>query len=149
MTSFAEEVAVASIGELNSHTWAVIIGLHDEIEVVCLGSTCSELGVDVELTLPLATADSLRNSDLIGIAIMCSLRLSAECCPTVVGKPVAEGIEQCAVVNGLPEVGTALIVPVHSWLILTATFTTFRNDGAIIVCMILQHDIADIDGGST
>ena len=105
MTSFAEEVTVTRVGELNSHARTIIICLHHEVEVVSLCSTGCELGVDVELTLPLTAADSTWNSDLVGVAIVGGL-IIRNLTPAVVGKPVAEGVKQCSVVNTLPEVGT-------------------------------------------
>ena len=74
---------------------------------------------------------------------MCSLWLNIKCGPTVVSKPISECIKQCAVVDSLPQVSTTLVGPIHSWLV--ATFATTRNDGTIVVSVILQYDVADVD----
>ena len=58
----------------------------------------------MELALPLAAAHTLGQRDLIGIAAVSGLGLRAKGCPAVIGKPVAKGFKQRAVVNGLPEV---------------------------------------------
>ena len=90
MTTFAEEVAVASVGELNGYARTIVIGLHHQLEVVLLGCRCRELGVDMELTLPLTAAHSLRKNDLVSITIVGSHWLVGQLAPAVVGKPVAE-----------------------------------------------------------
>ena len=48
-----EEVGITSIGELEGHLWQILIRLHDHIEIVLLLCTGSQLGVDMELSLPL------------------------------------------------------------------------------------------------
>ena len=52
-TLLDEEVRVARISEFEGYTWTVSVSFHHEIEVIGLSGTGSQLGVDMELTLPL------------------------------------------------------------------------------------------------
>ena len=144
MTSLAEAISITSIGELDGYAWAVIICLYYHIEVVSLSCACSQLGVDMELALPLATAHSLRKCNLVGISAMGSFWLSWQFTPSIISKPVSECVEQCAIINGLPEVSAALIIPVHGRSI---RICTIRNDCSVVVGMVLQHYVANIDIG--
>ena len=149
MASFAEEVGVARVGELDGHLRAVVVGLHHEVEVVGLRGKCRELGVDVELSLPLATANTLGKRNLVGVAALSSLGVGNRA-PAVVGKPVTEGIEQRTVVNTLPQVGAALIVPVHYrsiGIVGRVGVVAVGRHGAVVVVMVLQHDVGDVDVG--
>ena len=93
----------------------------------------------MELPLPLASAYAFGQCDLVGIATMGSLGLSSKCRPTVIGEPIAEGIEQRTVVDGLPQVGTALIVPVHRGSVGIVGIAV-RHHGTVVVGMVLQDD---------
>ena len=93
----------------------------------------------MELTLPLASAHALGQRNLVGIAAMGGLGLSGKCRPAVISKPIAEGIEQRTVVDGLPQVGTALIVPVHRGSIGIVGIAV-RHHGTVVVGMVLQDD---------
>ena len=53
VATFAEEVRVARVGERDGHAWAVVVGLQHQLEVVGLLCAGRQLGVDVELALPL------------------------------------------------------------------------------------------------
>ena len=64
----------------------------------------------MELALPLAAAHAFRKSNLVSVAIAGSHRLSAECCPTVISKPVAEFAGHAAVVDTFPEVIGIVVV---------------------------------------
>ena len=66
----------------------------------------------MELSLPLATAQTLGKCQLVGITTVGSLRVG-DGAPVVVSEVVAEGIEGRAVVDSLPEVGRRCIVPIH------------------------------------
>ena len=149
MTSLAEEIGVARVCQLDGYTRTIGIGLHHEVEVVGLCSASCQLGVDVELTLPLAATHTLGQGNLVGVALVGSYGLYGQLAPAVIGKPVAEGIEQGAVVNGLPQVAAALVIPVHDGTvgivrIIRIVVGRFR---AVVVGMILQYDVRDIDMG--
>ena len=64
----------------------------------------------MELALPLAAAHAFRKSNLVSVAIVGSHRLSAECCPTVIGKPVTEFTGHATVVDTLPKVIGIIVV---------------------------------------
>ena len=147
MTTLAEEVRVTTVGELDGHLRTIVVGLHHQIEVVSLRGAGGELGVNVELTLPLRAAHAFRKGDLVAVAIVDAL-LVGNLRPAVVCKPVAESVEQGAVVNSLPEVGTAIVVPVHLGSIGIVWVIRWRH-GAVVVGMVLQHDVRDVDVGLT
>ena len=63
--------------------------------------------------------------------------------PAIIGKPRRDADEGCSVFHGFPEVGGGVLVPVdHSFWF---SWSIFRQYGAIVVGMILQHDVADVD----
>ena len=83
--------------------------------MILLRGAGGELGVDVELTLPLRATHAFRKGNLVGVAIVDAL-LVGNLRPTVVSKPVAKSVEQGAVVNSLPEVVGIVVVQTDGFL---------------------------------
>ena len=99
----------------------------------------------MELTLPLAAAETLGKSDLIGIATVGSLAVS-NTAPAVICKVVAECVEHRTIVNSLPQIAAAFIVPVHrgNRLHITTARIILRQFCAVVIGMILQDYVPDI-----
>ena len=75
----------------------------------------------MELALPLAATDTIRHGELVSVAAVCTY-WACNLCPAVISKPVSELAGYCTIVNSLPKVGAALIVPIHHRLL--ALFAT-------------------------
>ena len=138
MASLAEEVGVATVGELDSHLRTVVVRLHHHVEVISLRGAGGQLGINVELSLPLRASKAFRKCNLICVAAVGSL-IIGNAAPAIVGEVVAEGIEQRPVIDGLPQVGTALIVPVHRGSVGIVGIAV-RHHGTVVVGMVLQDD---------
>ena len=124
MTSLAEEIGVAGIGQLDGHTRTIGIGLHHQLEVVLLSSTGRQLGVNVELALPLAATHTLGQGNLVGVTLVGSYGLYGQLAPTVVGKPVSHRAAYRTIVYTTPQVFSIVVV---------------QNDG------LLEINLANLD----
>ena len=99
----------------------------------------------MELALPLASAKTLGECQLVSVATVSSLAVG-NTAPTIICKVVAECVEHRTIVNSLPQITATLIVPVHrgNWLHITTARIILRQFRAVVIGMILQHDVPDI-----
>ena len=148
VTLLDEEVRIASISEFEGHLRQILIRLHNHIEIIGLLSTGCQLGVDMELSLPLVLAKVGRQCDSPDIVFVGCLG-KIDSMPVIASSEVVtKRIVTC--VNGLPEVGSSIVVPVE--LVLTATIALaailIGLASAIVEGVILQHHISDFNHGT-
>ena len=79
----------------------------------------------MELTLPLAAAQSLGERNLIGITAMCSLR-KCYTLPAVICEIIAKGIELTAIIHCFPQVIRVVVVQANA--INTTILIMFLDD---------------------
>ena len=109
MLLYEEIVVIATVGKFHGHCGTVLVGLHHQLEMVALGSTGGELGIDMELTLPLRTTQSFGKGNLIDIALVGCL-VVGNGAPASVSEIVAKGIEPRTIVNSFPQVVGIIVV---------------------------------------